>query len=290
MPDILDDAGLPQRLADRAYGSAANFLAMARSISMRQATKCSGGVNAASDIVLDFGMAREVTKLMQMTDEQILAEDWPAYARRQGLRIRIPGRLTTLQEQELELCRRAHRRHGTDLLIDKASVRTVSDEAERHLDAQPLLRNEEKEFAASTHIRALLGQLLTQAGRGEGMPETGDTLRATPENMAVMKKRCEVLRRAYDLLARKLEAEDLIGESTALDRVECVENTLRALFLGTSVFPEIRYHLAPEDPRGSLFRQGGGTIRKMGERIGRNDPCPCGSGCKYKRCCGRPQN
>jgi uncharacterized protein YecA (UPF0149 family) len=23
-----------------------------------------------------------------------------------------------------------------------------------------------------------------------------------------------------------------------------------------------------------------------GEKIGRNDPCPCGSGQKYKRCCG----
>ena len=24
-------------------------------------------------------------------------------------------------------------------------------------------------------------------------------------------------------------------------------------------------------------------------RVGRNDPCPCGSGLKYKKCCGRPQ-
>ncbi|MDR2090324.1 MAG: SEC-C domain-containing protein [Clostridiales bacterium] len=23
------------------------------------------------------------------------------------------------------------------------------------------------------------------------------------------------------------------------------------------------------------------------ERIGRNDPCPCGSGKKYKKCCGK---
>lgn len=28
------------------------------------------------------------------------------------------------------------------------------------------------------------------------------------------------------------------------------------------------------------------TIVK-GEKIGRNDPCPCGSGKKYKKCCGR---
>jgi radical SAM superfamily enzyme YgiQ (UPF0313 family) len=27
----------------------------------------------------------------------------------------------------------------------------------------------------------------------------------------------------------------------------------------------------------------------MANKIGRNDPCPCGSGKKYKQCCGRPQ-
>ena len=25
----------------------------------------------------------------------------------------------------------------------------------------------------------------------------------------------------------------------------------------------------------------------VGEKIGRNDPCPCGSGKKYKKCCGK---
>ena len=29
------------------------------------------------------------------------------------------------------------------------------------------------------------------------------------------------------------------------------------------------------------------TIRHAGARVGRNDPCPCGSGRKYKKCCGR---
>jgi len=29
-----------------------------------------------------------------------------------------------------------------------------------------------------------------------------------------------------------------------------------------------------------------GTQRNEGPRTGRNDPCPCGSGKKYKKCCG----
>ena len=33
-----------------------------------------------------------------------------------------------------------------------------------------------------------------------------------------------------------------------------------------------------------------GTVKKQPvrkQKIGRNDPCPCGSGKKYKNCCGR---
>jgi len=29
------------------------------------------------------------------------------------------------------------------------------------------------------------------------------------------------------------------------------------------------------------------TVIRTGPKIGRNDPCPCGSGKKYKHCCGR---
>ncbi len=29
-------------------------------------------------------------------------------------------------------------------------------------------------------------------------------------------------------------------------------------------------------------------IHRSGPKVGRNDPCPCGSGKKYKKCCGRP--
>lgn len=31
------------------------------------------------------------------------------------------------------------------------------------------------------------------------------------------------------------------------------------------------------------------TVRNEGPKVGRNDPCPCGSGKKYKQCCGRNQ-
>ena len=43
-----------------------------------------------------------------------------------------------------------------------------------------------------------------------------------------------------------------------------------------------------EEKRKELYKaqKASGTVRKP-RKIGRNDPCPCGSGKKYKFCCGR---
>jgi preprotein translocase subunit SecA len=39
--------------------------------------------------------------------------------------------------------------------------------------------------------------------------------------------------------------------------------------------------------RGDIKRAGETTQKRQGAKIGRNDPCPCGSGKKYKKCCGQ---
>ncbi len=46
--------------------------------------------------------------------------------------------------------------------------------------------------------------------------------------------------------------------------------------------------LLSSERRQELYKEqkSSGTVVK-GAKIGRNDPCPCGSGKKYKRCCGR---
>lgn len=43
-----------------------------------------------------------------------------------------------------------------------------------------------------------------------------------------------------------------------------------------------------EEKRKELYKEqkASGTIRKE-QKVGRNDPCPCGSGLKYKKCCGK---
>ncbi len=46
-------------------------------------------------------------------------------------------------------------------------------------------------------------------------------------------------------------------------------------------------NLLSEERRKELYlkQKKSGTITR-GKKIGRNDPCPCGSGKKYKKCCG----
>ena len=44
-----------------------------------------------------------------------------------------------------------------------------------------------------------------------------------------------------------------------------------------------------EEKRAELYKKckASGTVRRQGKKIYPNDPCPCGSGKKYKKCCGK---
>jgi SWIM/SEC-C metal-binding protein len=43
----------------------------------------------------------------------------------------------------------------------------------------------------------------------------------------------------------------------------------------------------PEDISDLDRYLGPSTLKRAEPKVGRNDPCPCGSGKKYKKCCGR---
>jgi uncharacterized protein len=45
---------------------------------------------------------------------------------------------------------------------------------------------------------------------------------------------------------------------------------------------------AAERRAAARLTRGAGTVRREVPKIGRNEPCPCGSGRKYKQCCGAP--
>jgi preprotein translocase subunit SecA len=43
------------------------------------------------------------------------------------------------------------------------------------------------------------------------------------------------------------------------------------------------YREAPEESRKGGKKK---PVKRKVAKVGRNDPCPCGSGKKYKKCCG----
>jgi preprotein translocase subunit SecA len=74
------------------------------------------------------------------------------------------------------------------------------------------------------------------------------------------------------------------------------EETVRNLFLVKIAREEDLEELAPPREQEMLMSRGGDsgggesrskTVRRQTEKVGRNDPCPCGSGKKYKKCCGK---
>ncbi len=86
------------------------------------------------------------------------------------------------------------------------------------------------------------------------------------------------------VVAYRMEGFDMFDEMVA----SICETTVRILF---SVHirkeePIKREQVLKANPTGSSDGSASAT-RRTGKKIGRNDPCPCGSGKKYKKCCGR---
>ena len=95
-----------------------------------------------------------------------------------------------------------------------------------------------------------------------------------PRRIYEQKRRREAIAAAKRLAAQKAaDARAESGESD--DEGDVVKDALK------------RKQVAePTQTSGDGTDTANKTIRK-GKKIGRNDPCPCGSGKKYKKCCGR---
>ena len=69
------------------------------------------------------------------------------------------------------------------------------------------------------------------------------------------------------------------GEVPTADALAEMGARLRSLVPGVSS--------APADSAAALQAPMiGRTIRRVAPKVGRNDSCPCGSGKKFKKCCG----
>ncbi len=101
----------------------------------------------------------------------------------------------------------------------------------------------------------------------------------------------EVLSRHYTrLVARQKPERDVL-------RAYGATNPAEFFAVATEAFFEKSTQMKRETPElyGQLYRFYGFDAAAdaqdgvpSGQRVGRNSPCPCGSGRKYKRCCGKP--
>lgn len=93
-----------------------------------------------------------------------------------------------------------------------------------------------------------------------------------------------------DSLKEKNNIEELEEDtpvSLAFDKEKLYKNMVDAKAEWLYELPAWK-EIFPEEKLKELYKEAKkmNTIVK-GPKIGRNDPCPCGSGKKYKKCCGR---
>jgi hypothetical protein len=101
------------------------------------------------------------------------------------------------------------------------------------------------------------------------------------------------LRQAYeedlvdpaDITLEDIERELALGKGKALAQIQCPLITDLAFDMG--------WMQCFESPKRESTRTGNpfagfavATVQRSTPKVGRNDPCPCGSGKKFKKCCG----
>ena len=90
------------------------------------------------------------------------------------------------------------------------------------------------------------------------------------------------------VVAFRMESYDMFDEMTATIR----ENTVRMML---TLVPRRREDVERKAVAKVTATSSGGddTVKaapvRKGKKVGPNDPCPCGSGKKYKKCCGSPE-
>jgi tetratricopeptide (TPR) repeat protein len=99
------------------------------------------------------------------------------------------------------------------------------------------------------------------------------------QNLSYVYEKEEKYTESYDCLT---EAKDLFGRLEMAREIEAIDQRL--------VHLDEKAGQSIENMRSELFPGLAGTKKRSGKqkpaKVGRNDPCPCGSGKKYKKCCG----
>lgn len=103
-------------------------------------------------------------------------------------------------------------------------------------------------------------------------------------------KQAEILKQEYDFLYEKMEPffQQLLDEKNIGHLKERLLKDYRRMCpeFNQGYFAE-KYPQEMKPFFGTSFYEGDMPYVRAEKKVGRNDPCPCGSGKKYKQCCGR---
>ena len=89
------------------------------------------------------------------------------------------------------------------------------------------------------------------------------------------------------IVAYRMESYDMFDEMSASIREDTVKQMLTVRITRKEETERKQTAKITSESGASDGSEKGRTVRK-GKKVGPNDPCPCGSGKKYKKCCGAP--
>ncbi len=185
-------------------------------------------------------------------------EDWNVA----GLRSKFKGWLTTDEDFEGDKLNRAD---AKEMLLERGLAlydkreEILGEETMRALERMILLRNVDTKWM--DHIDDM-----DELRRGIG-------LRAYGQQQPVV--------------AYRMQGSDMFDEMSTNIREDTVRQMLTVVIKSKEETERKQAAKITSESGSSDGSEKGRTVRK-GKKVGPNDPCPCGSGKKYKKCCGAP--
>ena len=233
-----------------------------REVIYRQRREALTGKSLKSSIVdMICEKAEDIADIF--ADEKALPEEWDINGLNEAVFKQFNFRLGRIDEDTLE----GLTGEGLAQLISDAAIK-VYDEKEAEIGAENI-RSLERVVMLQTVDNLWKDHLLSMDHLKEGIGLRG----YAQQNPLIIYKK-EGFEMFQDMISRI--KEEIVG---VLFRVQIAE-------------PEKIGNLRRSAEQNLVFSSGDDTERKKPARrtekkIGRNDPCPCGSGKKYKKCCGR---
>ena len=233
-----------------------------REVIYRQRREALTGKSLKSSIVdMICEKAEDIADIF--ADEKALPEEWDMDGLNEAVFKQFNFRLGRIDDDTLE----GLTGEGLAQLISDSAIK-VYDEKETEIGAENI-RNLERIVMLQTVDNLWKDHLLSMDHLKEGIGLRG----YAQQNPLIIYKK-EGFEMFQDMISRI--KEETVG---VLFRVQIAE-------------PEKIGNLSRPAEQNLVFSSGDDTerkkpVRRTEKKVGRNDPCPCGSGKKYKKCCGR---